>query len=96
MRVKMKTTTNWQGKLRRPGDILTVDDSVAKRWERYGLAEVIGEKKGKKEVPDDAPVAAGNDLESMPIEDLRKMAEDLGIAPGNMKKADLIAAIRKG
>ncbi|HQD86973.1 MAG TPA: Rho termination factor N-terminal domain-containing protein [Bacillota bacterium] len=95
MKVKMKTTTNWKGKLRRPGDVLTVDDTVAKRWERYGLAEVIGEKRGKKEVPDDAPVA-GNDLESMPIEDLRKMAEDLGIAPGNMKKADLIAAIRKG
>lgn len=87
MRVKMKTTTNWQGKLRRPGDILTVDDSVAKRWERNKIAVIVEDKKGKKGNPDDG-------LESLSIEELRTMAEDRGITPGNMKRDDLIAAIR--
>lgn len=89
MKVKMKTTTNWKGKLRKPGEILTVDEAVAERWKRYGLAEVIGEKKGKKELatPDDG-------LESLTLVELRKLAEDEGLAPGNMKKDDLITLIR--
>lgn len=89
MKVKMKTTTNWKGKLRKPGDVLTVDETVGKRWDRYGIAEVIEEKKGRKEpdTPDDG-------LEALTIDELRKLAEEKGLAPGNMKKDDLVTLIR--
>lgn len=89
MKVKMKTTTNWKGKLRRPGDNLTVDEAVAKRWERNGIAVITDKKSGKpdKETPADS-------LESLTVVELQGLAEEKGIAPGNMKKDDLIAAIR--
>lgn len=51
----MLTTTNWEGKLRRPGDVLLVDAAVAKRWERNRLAQILEEKGKRGKDPTGAP-----------------------------------------
>lgn len=83
MKVKMLTITNWQGELRRPGDVFDVASDVAARWERNGIAVAVKEKKKESD-----------GLDRMTVAELQEIAVEKGIAPGNMKKDDLIAAIR--
>ncbi len=83
MKVKMLTITNWQGELRRPGDIVDVAADVAARWKRNGIATAVSEKKKES-----------GGLDRLTVAELQEMAVEKGIAPGNMKKDDLIAAIR--
>ena len=40
-KVKLAKITKWNDKLCRPGEIVSVDEKIASRWERSGLASRV-------------------------------------------------------
>ena len=48
MKLKMLRPTYWEGQRLKPGDTITVAETVGARWERAGIAEKVKEppKKG--------------------------------------------------
>lgn len=82
MQVKLITTTRWEGKLCRPGDVLDVDPAVAARWRRNQIA-----------VPVESEEEPVGELEQLTLKQLQKIATDKGFVPGNLRKADLIMMI---
>jgi len=93
----MKGTTSW---LIRPGDEVSVEEKLAKRWEKSGLAKIVGKPiKTKAEKPAEPKTEAKLVEETeLTVAELRDIARDNGLPmwgtkaeiTERLKEADLL------
>jgi len=84
--VKLHKQTTFEGRALRPSDVIDVDPSVAERWARFGIAEVIqGISQTAKATRDVVPAKASPSVafEDVPHADLLREngVEDVASIP---------------
>jgi len=87
--VKLHKQTTFEGRALRPSDVIDVDPSVAERWARFGIAEVVqGISQTPKPAKVSQPQKASVAFEDVPHADLLREngVEDVASIPQTLSE----------